>query len=371
MADPKYANLPGIDTESKDVYECGDLPEEDQVVNDAEDSTSVELVDSKASFERFSGKYVSGFGKDFSVKSSGYEVGGYGLAPSGDKETIIQRLNRLKIEVGELSHDVSRMQSGKEEQVSALDMSKQVESLRAQLDGINLNELGVNSLNTDLNVREIIANLQSESRKSDAAESPHGSYQLYLKPSEQEKQNLQVANLEQRIARLEKVLGTDSANFGVLISHAGGSLQEAVTVMEAKLSLLDPEQLPQVDSRLQAILSKVNEINKAHKASGEEQSNVNKKIADLFEVVQKWERVRGSLPTLVDRLKALDTLHSKSADFSATLGHLESVQSRITSQLDSANTAHKKLGEMFKQNLEIIEGNVAQLNKRISDLAKK
>ena len=30
MADSKYANLPGIDTSSKDVYESGDLPEEDQ-----------------------------------------------------------------------------------------------------------------------------------------------------------------------------------------------------------------------------------------------------------------------------------------------------------------------------------------------------
>ena len=369
MADPKYANLPGIDTESRDVYECGDLPEEDQNPGNEEDSTSVELVDSKASFERFSGKYVSGFGKDFSIKSTGYEAGGYGLAMPGEQETIIQRLNRLKIEVSELSRDVGKLQQSKTNRINALDMSKQVDTLQAQLDGIRLDEIDGTTLSADLNMEEIIANLQAEGKPKDALSgSQLGSYQLYLKPGQKEKQMLRVANLEQRIARLEKVLGPDSPIYNVLTSQTDGSLQETVCIMETKLSLLDPEQLPQVDSRLQAILTKVNEINKAHKSSGEERSEVNKQIAGLFDLVQKWEGVRGSLPLIVERLKALDTLHSKSADFTATLSHLESVQSRITSQLDSANAAHKKLGGMLKENLEIVEGNVAQLNKRLSDL---
>ena len=362
MADPKYANLPGIDTDSRDVYECGDLPEEDQNVTDDDVNTSVELVDSKVSFEKFSGKYVSGVGREFTARSTGYEAGGVGLAPPGD-ETVYQRLNRLKIEVGELNRDVAKIQSSKSNDVSVDAMRRQVDVLQSQLDAVDLNEVG--SLNHDLDVTAIIAHLQSSSQsESSSPMTQQGTYQLYLKPEQEEKQNLRMAALEQRVARLEKALGPDTPHFSVLTS--GGNLQDAVAIMGAKLSLLDPNQLPQVDSRLQAILSKVNDVNKVQKSAG--QSEENKKVGEIFEMMQRWEGVRSALPQLVERLKKLDSLHAKSSDFTATLGHVEAIQTRIAAQLDATNSSHAKLSEMLKQNLGIVEANVVQLNKRISAL---
>ncbi|EDM16483.1 dynactin 2, isoform CRA_b [Rattus norvegicus] len=46
MADPKYADLPGIARNEPDVYETSDLPEDDQAEFDAEElsSTSVEHI---------------------------------------------------------------------------------------------------------------------------------------------------------------------------------------------------------------------------------------------------------------------------------------------------------------------------------------
>ena len=43
MADPKYANLPGIAHDQPDVYETGDLPESEQHYDD-EDAEQVSIV---------------------------------------------------------------------------------------------------------------------------------------------------------------------------------------------------------------------------------------------------------------------------------------------------------------------------------------
>ena len=378
MTDPKYANLPGIDTESKDVYECGDLPEDDQhYVPEESSDTIVEVVDSKTSFEKFSGKYVSCIGKDFSGRLQnrnlmGYDAGGFGLAPPGDKETIFQKLNRLKIEVGELLEDVAKIKTAPTPELSPAAMMGQVRSLQSQLDGVELSEADEKSLADGLNVSKILTNLQARSNEKSKSSSTEdcGSYELYLRPGEQEKKALQVSQLEQRVARLEKVLGTSSSSLNVVTAHAaGGSLHDAVQIMETKLSLLDPEQLPRVDSRLQAILSKVNEINKAHKPSDEAATAVNKKVSELYETVQKWEGVRGALPLMVERLSALDTLHAKASDFSATLSHLEAVQAKIKSRLDSADAAQKKLDQALTENLATVESNVAKLNQRVSSIS--
>lgn len=380
MADPKYAGLPGIDTESKDVYESGDLPEEDQHTSPEElESTSVEVVDTKTSFEKFSGKYISGVGKDFSgrmqdQKLTGYDVGDFGLVPPGDKETIVQRLNRLKIEVSELIEDVDKIKKARPSDVSAASMIQQVHSLQSQLDGIEPSDIVGKSLSDDVNVTQILTELQKKpnSKSQNTSGNQHGVYELYLKPGQQEKKRLQVSQLEQRVARLEKVLGSSSSDMNVLTSSASGrSLHDAVQAMETKLSLLDPDQLPRVDSRLQAILNKVNEINKSQKPSDDAGSAINKKISNLHECVQKWEGVRGALPMIVERLSALDSLHAKATDFSATLSHLEAMQTKMKARLDSTNTTQQKLDQALGENLSAVESNVAQLNKRISSVSGK
>nr|6F38_a Chain a, Dynactin subunit 2 [Sus scrofa]6F3A_a Chain a, Dynactin subunit 2 [Sus scrofa] len=64
MADPKYADLPGIARNEPDVYETSDLPEDDQAEFDALQeeltSTSVEhiIVNPNAAYDKFKDKRV-------------------------------------------------------------------------------------------------------------------------------------------------------------------------------------------------------------------------------------------------------------------------------------------------------------------------
>nr|CAB3236498.1 dynactin subunit 2-like [Phallusia mammillata] len=379
MADPKYENLPGIDVNGRDVYESADLPEDDQhLASDDLDSTSVEVldVDTTAAFSKFSGKYVSGAGKDFSGKiqgkhMTGYSTSEYGLAMPGEDETILQKYNRLKIEMGDLLSQVENIKKSKKEGASPPKLLQQIEALNSQLQGNEPSELSKN-LSEEVNAEKVIASLKNMSVPSTGkhgSSKADGTYQLYLKPEQEKKQILKSAELEQRLARLEKVLASGSGDVNVLATHAtSGSLIDAVEAIEAKLSLLDPEQLPQVDSRLQAILTKVNEINKAHKAGGDQPSEINQKITELYNLVRKWDGVRVGLPQLLSRLQALDALHTKASDFTSAVNHFELTQSQISSQLNTASSTQAQLLEMLKKNAATVETNMAQLQKRMEKL---
>ena len=98
MADPKYANLPGIAHDQPDVFETGDLPESDQHYDDesAEGSSGfidhvVETLHVSASdaMGRFAGKNLDAAGVDFSDRIKGGSRGKRGyVAWSGDLELV-------------------------------------------------------------------------------------------------------------------------------------------------------------------------------------------------------------------------------------------------------------------------------------------
>ena len=95
MADPKYANLPGIAHDQPDSYETGDLPESEQHYDeDAEGSiidNAIEMLHISASdaMGRFAGKNLDAGGVDFSdrIKGGGRGKRGY-VAWSGDLELV-------------------------------------------------------------------------------------------------------------------------------------------------------------------------------------------------------------------------------------------------------------------------------------------
>ena len=108
MADPKYANLPGIAHDQPDVYETGDLPESEQHYEDDDADqgggggglggimdNAVETLHISASdaMGRFAGKNLDASAVDFSdrIKGGGGDGGrsrrGY-VAWSGDLELV-------------------------------------------------------------------------------------------------------------------------------------------------------------------------------------------------------------------------------------------------------------------------------------------
>lgn len=403
MADPKYANLPGIASNEPDVYETSDLPEDDQAQFESEElcSDSVEriVVNPNAAYDKFKDKHVSAKGLDFSDRISknrrvGYESGDYELLAEGCgvKETPQQKYQRLVNEIHELCQDVEKIQtstkeSGAEERLTPVALAQQAAQLKQQLVSAHLDSLlGPDAhinltdpdgalakrLLTQLEVARGVRSGAGVDGKTAAPKGPDGVilYELHSRP-EQEKftESAKVAELERRLAELETAVGSGSDKRGPLSSGVqGSSLTETLELLQARVSALDAATLDQVEARLQSVLGKMNEIAK-HKAAMED-ADTQSKVSQLYDVVQKWDAMATSLPQVVQRLTAVRELHEQAMQFGQLLTHLDTTQQMINNSLKDNSTLLTQVQQTMKENLLAVEENFSALDQRMKKLNK-
>ncbi|KAK9973862.1 hypothetical protein ABG768_024563 [Culter alburnus] len=403
MADPKYANLPGIASNEPDVYETSDLPEDDQAQFESEElcSDSVEriVVNPNAAYDKFKDKHVSAKGLDFSDRISknrrvGYESGEYELLAEGCgvKETPQQKYQRLVNEIHELCQDVERIQvstkeSSAEERLTPVALAQQAAQLKQQLVSAHLDSLlGPNAhinltdpdgalakrLLTQLEVARGVRSGSGGEGKTAPPKGPDGVilYELHSRP-EQEKftESAKVAELERRLAELEMSVGSGSDKQGPLSAGVqGASLTDTIELLQARVSALDAATLDQVEARLQSVLGKMNEIAK-HKAAIEDAETQNK-VSQLYDVVQKWDAMATSLPQVVQRLTAVKELHEQAMQFGQLLTHLDTTQQMINNSLKDNTTLLTQVQQTMKENLVAVEENFAALDQRMKKLSK-
>nr|XP_021513490.1 dynactin subunit 2 isoform X1 [Meriones unguiculatus] len=404
MADPKYADLPGIARNEPDVYETSDLPEDDQAEFDAEleelTSTSVEhiIVNPNAAYDKFKDKRVGTKGLDFSdrigkTKRTGYESGDYEMLGEGlgVKETPQQKYQRLLHEVHELTAEVEKIkttvkESATEEKLTPVVLAKQLAALKQQLVASHLEKLlgpdaAINLTDPDgalakrlLLQLEATKNSKGSSGGKTAGGTPPDSslvtYELHSRP-EQDKfsQAAKVAELEKRLSELEATVRCDQDAQNPLCAGLQGTcLMETVELLQAKVSALDLAVLDQVEARLQSVLGKVNEIAK-HKASVED-ADTQSKVHQLYETVQRWSPMASTLPELVQRLVTIKQLHEQAMQFAQLLTHLDTTQQMIASSLKDNTTLLTQVQTTMRENLATVEGNFASIDERMKKLGK-
>uniref|UniRef100_A0A673G7C9 Dynactin subunit 2 n=1 Tax=Sinocyclocheilus rhinocerous TaxID=307959 RepID=A0A673G7C9_9TELE len=384
MADPKYANLPGIASNEPDVYETSDLPEDDQAHFESEElcSDSVEriVVNPNAAYDKFKDKHISAKGLDFSDRISksrrvGYESGEYELLAEGcgEKETPQQKYQRLVNEIHELCQDVEHIQastkeSSSEERLTPVALAQQAAQLKQQLVSAHLDSLlGPNAhinltdpdgalakrLLTQLEVARGVRGGAGAEGKTAAPKGPDGVilYELHSRP-EQEKftESAKVAELERRLAELEMAVGSGSEKQVLVMC-----LQDTIELLQARVGALDAVTLDQVEARLQSVLGKMNEIAK-HKAAIEDAETQNK-VSQLYDVVQKWDAMASCLPQLLQRLLAVRELHEQAMQFGQLLTHLDTTQQMINSSLKDNSSLLSQVQQTMKENLLAVEEN--------------
>ncbi|KAK3556866.1 hypothetical protein QTP70_022367 [Hemibagrus guttatus] len=414
MADPKYANLPGIASNEPDVYETSDLPEDDQAQFESEElcSDSVEriVVNPNAAYDKFKDKRVGTKGLDFSDRISksprvGYESGDYELLGEGCgvKETPQQRYQRLVNEIQELTEEVEQIQtstkeSSAEERLTPVVLAQQAAQLKQQLVSAHLDSLlGPNAhinladpdgalakrLMTQLQVARGMRSSPGGEGKSAAPKGPDGVvlYELHSRPEhERFTESAKIAELERRLADLETAVGSGLDKPGPLSAGLqGASLMETMELLQARVSALDAATLDQVEARLQdlresvafylqSVLGKMNEIAK-HKAAIEDAETQNK-VAQLYDVVQKWDAMATSLPQVVQRLIAVKELHEQAMQFGQLLAHLDTTQQMINNSLKDNRTLLTQVQQTMKENLVSVEENFSALDQRMKKLSK-
>uniref|UniRef100_A0A8C4Z8K0 Dynactin 2 (p50) n=1 Tax=Gadus morhua TaxID=8049 RepID=A0A8C4Z8K0_GADMO len=407
MADPKYANLPGIAFNEPDVYETGDLPEDDQAQFESEElcSDSVEriVVNPNAAFDKFKDKHISTKGLDFSDRISrskrvGYESGEYEILGegSGVKETPQQKYQRLVNEIQELTQEVDAIQattkdSSAEERLNPVALAQQVGQLKQQLVSAHLDSLlgpqaHINLADPDgALARRLLTQLETVKAgrggggggatgegKAAGAKAPDGAvlYELHSRP-EQEKFNdaAKMAELEKRLAELEMAVGSGSDKQVHAHTHThSAQTSDTMELLQARVNALDSATLDQVEARLQSVLGKMNEIAK-HKTAIEDADTQNK-VSQLYDVVQKWDGMATSIPQVVQRLVAVKELHEQAMQFGQLLTHLDTTQQMINNSLKDNGTLLTQVQQTMTENLKAVEENFSSLDDRMKKLSK-
>uniref|UniRef100_A0A674PJB5 Dynactin 2 (p50) n=1 Tax=Takifugu rubripes TaxID=31033 RepID=A0A674PJB5_TAKRU len=374
MADPKYANLPGIAFNEPDVYETGDLPEDDQAQFESEElcSDSVEriVVNPNAAYDKFKDKHVNTKGLDFSDRISrsrrvGYESGDFEILGEGCgvKETPQQKYQRLVNEIQELTQEVDAIQTATkecnaEERLTPVVLAQQAAQLKQQLVSAHLDSLlgpqaHINLADPDgALARRLLTQLEAAkgSRggapgdgKPAPAKGPDGVvlYELHSRP-EQEK-------------------FTESAK----VCRMNGSADfTCMRLLHTKVGMFDCFSFRYLNS----VLGKMNEIAK-HKAAIEDAETQNK-VSQLYDVVQKWDAMSTSVPQVVQRLVAVKELHEQAMQFGQLLTHLDTTQQMINNSLKDNNTLLTQVQQTMKENLLAIEENFSALDERMKKVSK-
>lgn len=122
-------------------------------------------------------------------------------------------------------------------------------------------------------------------------------------------QTTRIAELEHRLHVLETAIGAKPEKLSRLASSLGtSSLLEAVQQLSTKAALLQPNQLDLIEARLGNLATKMDGL--GEKASGSNHDVArDQKTLELYEIAKRTEPITQILPDMLDRMKALESLH--------------------------------------------------------------
>lgn len=398
MADPKYANLSGIAYDQPDVYETNDLPEVDQasLVQDVKGDTSEHIeqlhIDAKQATLKFKDKTISVNRVDFSDSLSklhkyGYDVlsQDWELVAQGEKETPLQKYQRLQCELKELMDEVSQIKepSEKENGDKPSLSVQQIEQLVSQVSAIKLDKIIGPDLLESLSdvegatLKTLMVRLDSfalSSPRTPSVRDQSGSgelvrYQLGLQ-SQQAQLNTaaKITSLEQRLIKLENMLGEHSSSVCKLFGGGHNSLIENTDWLRAQINLIDAAHCDAYDTRITHLSNKLDRIIEKASSVDPKDAERDQRINELYDMCRSVDNA--VVTRTLERLIALESLHTQASNFATLLKELESVQVDLASHLTNNQTLLGDFESKMTKDVESIKQDVQALDEKIKSLKK-
>uniref|UniRef100_A0A6M2CNI6 Putative dynactin subunit n=1 Tax=Rhipicephalus microplus TaxID=6941 RepID=A0A6M2CNI6_RHIMP len=391
MANPKYADLPGIAYEQPDIYETEDLPESDQVVSDVgvdqSDSVNTLSVSVTEAYEKFKGCTVDSSTVDFTEGISrqpkkGYHVisGEWEMAGEKEPENLQQKHQRLQFEVRELLNEVQSIkesvqegdQGGLAEPGYILQQAQLIQKMLLDLDLERvLGEPTLQALSDPQAALHRTLVSQLERLRSGP---PPATASVKEKPATEPAQDavqttVKVASLEERIKKLENLVGTDIQKLSMLTSHTSGNcLTDIAQLLSSRLYLLESSHLDQVEARLSVLQQKMQQC--ADKKVALEELDKSSKVNELYELLKKADAMGNSLNQVVERLVCLQGVHEHALQFSKAVSQLDLVQQHLSLALKGNEKNLAEAQKNFAENMETITKNLAFLEAKMAALKK-
>eukprot|EP00088_Acartia_fossae_P046679 TRINITY_DN5045_c0_g1_i7.p1 TRINITY_DN5045_c0_g1~~TRINITY_DN5045_c0_g1_i7.p1 ORF type:complete len:402 (+),score=74.65 TRINITY_DN5045_c0_g1_i7:55-1260(+) len=395
------AKRPGLCIESSDVYETSDLPESDQYFP-FEESDTVEVlhVTTNQAFSRFKGSNVDNRNVDFSDTIRSYNRKGYivwnGEAKEEKEETPLKKYQRLNCEIRELLEEVNKTNAKKDLENSDLSvaaLSQQVETLHRCLLDLRMEDiLGADAASNLADPKAALKDrLTSEIQEIKSKESTAVAtrtkdavnveksrdelmnYNLLMKPLNVQLQGrAHLARLVDRLHSMERSVGDNKEDLqNIYLDTGRKSLHEAVSVLSAKLTMLEPRNLDHIEGRLALLIQRMNENSSTGQTSEGEDSataTLMDKTSHLEKLVNKSNTLMQDVPGLIDRIEALHSIHAEGSSLNQSIVQLEVAQKQLLAQ--TSNNAHilREVEKKFQENMSKISNNFKALQTRIKDL---
>uniref|UniRef100_A0A224YVD0 Dynactin 2 n=1 Tax=Rhipicephalus zambeziensis TaxID=60191 RepID=A0A224YVD0_9ACAR len=391
MANPKYADLPGIAYEQPDIYETEDLPESDQVISDVgvdqSDSVNTLSVSVTEAYEKFKGCTVDSSTVDFTEGISkqpkkGYHVisGEWEMAGEKEPENLQQKHQRLQFEVRELLNEVQSIkenvqegdQGGLAEPAYILQQAQLIQKMLLDLDLERV--LGAPTLQALSDPQAALHRTLVSQLEQLRSGPPPAAAPVKEKPATEPGQDavqttIKVASLEERIKKLENLVGTDTQKLSMLTSHTSGNcLTDIAQLLSSRLHLLESSHLDQVEARLSVLQQKMQQC--ADKKVALEELDKSGKVNELYELLKKADAMGNSLNQVVERLVCLQGVHEHALQFSKAVSQLDLVQQHLSLALKGNEKNLAEAQKNFAENMETITKNLALLETKMAALKK-
>jgi hypothetical protein len=178
--------------------------------------------------------------------------------------------------------------------------------------------------------------------------------------------------LEERLLKLERLLGNPQQSQFFLsgASTQGGSFNKSLLNrledMEALVATVDAATLEQAATKAKVIRADLEAASKArNKLTATYKKEDSKMIQQLYQQMVDLEGLSGYLPSLVDRLQQLSSLHRQSATFGTRLDELERGATHLEATVGQLETGMTKLQETMVQNITTMEANLQKLDDKL------
>mmetsp|Transcript_22955 Transcript_22955/g.38448 ORF Transcript_22955/g.38448 Transcript_22955/m.38448 type:complete len:415 (+) Transcript_22955:34-1278(+) len=398
----KFSRFPDIDASQRDTFETPDdgpdnvetdiLGREEPIASEDVVETSISAIQA---FEVFMGKRYDPT-SDFSdsLRPTSRPKPALVIPGRGQHEKFespIQKIRRLQSELDDFTQELKALREKEKEQTDAAaktpqplpaELSDELKAMQKQLEDVladpSLHGLLLPRANVEKQLesqkelsKQLAAIIQSERSKdesidpvSESSAKPSRSitYELYYAPEASKYAQLStMSQLESRIASLEKLLGSPETNL------AASGLAPTVDELRKKVTLLDVSRLDAFQQKLKSLTPQLDVLIKQKNLLGG--SGVNdKKVSELFSMVERWDSVAQNLPQLASRLQSLRTLHEECADLRASVLAILSEQGLLTESTKSCTTLLDELRKTFESNMSQIGKNITSVEQRISDL---
>merc|ERR1719427_1085724 len=343
-------------------------------------------ISANEAFGRFKGAYIDSSHVDFSDKLRNSRRKGYNVVwagePSHEKESAINKYQRLNCEIRELLEEINADKADTDgvTDYTLENMTSQLRLMHKQLLEMRLEDvLGEETVHTLtdpqaaaksklLSQLEQLKTVGTSPCSKDASNSP--TYSLYIKDSTSTLgEGALLSSLSTRLAVLEAAVGFSADNMSILTMETGKkNISQAVQVLSAKTTLMDPSKLDHIEGRLGALQQKLGQLQESNSSLD---SDSMAKLDHMLTTVERSKQMPANIPDVIVRMESLQHLHSQGVEMTRDILELETVQSQLSVQLGNNLRLLTSTKEKFSSNLASIDQNFSSLFERIEKLKGK